>query len=156
MSRISETIDVNVPCRVAYDQWTQFEQFPRFMDGVDSVVQIDHRTLDWTATIAGQVRRWRAEITRQEPDRIIAWRSIDGARNDGSVEFETLGPDVTRIVLDLDVEPEGAAETVGDALGLVARQARGDMERFKSFIESHGEATGAWRGTVGSGGSGRA
>lgn len=151
MSQISETIDVNVPCRVAYDQWTQFEQFPRFMDGVDRVVQIDDRTLDWTATLAGQVTRWRAKITRQQPDQIIAWRSIEGVRNDGSVRFVSLGPDLTRIELTMHAEPEGAAETMGDALGLVARQVRADLERFKSFIEAHGEPTGAWRGTVSSG-----
>jgi len=148
MSQITETIEVNVPVRVAYDQWTQFEQFPRFMDSVDRVIQLDDRTLDWTATIAGVVKHWRAKITEQEPDRIVAWRSVDGARNDGSVRFEVLGPERTRIVLDLEVEPEGAVEKAGDALGFVSRQAKGDMDRFKAFIEARGRETGAWRGSV--------
>ncbi|MBI2777769.1 MAG: SRPBCC family protein [Chloroflexi bacterium] len=150
MSRISETIEVDVPLRVAYDQWTQFETFPQFMEGIDRVIQLDDRTLDWTATIAGKVKHWRAEITDQEPDRLIAWRSIDGARNDGSVRFEAAGADSTRLSLDLDVDPEGPLETAGDALGFVARRAKADLERFKAFIEARGQETGAWRGSVGS------
>lgn len=136
MSHITESVEVAVPCRVAYDKWTQFDQFPRFMDGVDRVIQLDDRTLDWTATIAGRVKHWRAEVTKRELDRLIAWRSVDGARNDGSVRFESLGPDLTRITLELDVEPEGPIELAGDALGFVSRRARADMERFKAFVES--------------------
>ncbi|HET7181517.1 MAG TPA: SRPBCC family protein, partial [Candidatus Limnocylindrales bacterium] len=97
MSRISESIDVDVPVKIAYDQWTQFESFPEFMDGVDKVVQVDETTLDWTATIAGRTKQWRARITEQQPDELVAWRSIDGARNDGSVSFESLGPNRTRV-----------------------------------------------------------
>ena len=148
MSHITETIDVNAPLRAVYDQWTQFEQFPEFMEGVERVIQLDDKTLDWTATVAGKVKHWRAEITKQEPDRIIAWRSIDGARNDGEVTFAAVDADTTRVTLDLDVDPEGLLETAGDALGFVARRAKGDLERFKEFIEGRGIPTGAWRGEI--------
>ena len=148
MSRITETIDVDVPVRVAYDQWTQFESFPEFMEGVDRVVQIDDTTLEWTATIAGKVKNWRAEITEQRPDELVAWRSTQGAQNDGQVRFESLGADRTRVETQIDVEPEGLVETAGDALGIVERRVKGDLERFKEFVESRREPTGAWRGEV--------
>jgi uncharacterized membrane protein len=148
MSRIVEEIEVDVPIRVAYDQWTQFESFPKFMEGVDRVVQLDDETLEWTATVAGKTKHWRAEITEQQPDDVIAWRSTGGAQNDGAVRFETLAPNRTRIVLQLDVEPEGLVEKAGDALGVVERRVRGDLERFKEFLEARGQATGAWRGRV--------
>jgi uncharacterized membrane protein len=148
MSQIIETLEVDVPVRVAYDQWTQFESFPKFMEGVERVVQVDDATLEWTATIAGVVKHWRAEITEQRPDELVAWRSIEGARNDGAVTFEALGPARTRLELRLDVDPEGLVEKAADTLGVVERRVRGDLERFKTFIESRGQATGAWRGTV--------
>lgn len=148
MSRISESIDVDVPTRIAYDQWTQFESFPKFMDGVEKVVQVDDTTVDWTASIAGRTKQWRARITEQQPDELIAWRSVDGARNDGRVEFESLGPTRTRITLELDVEPDGALEAAGDALGLVEGRVRGDLERFRDFIEAQQVPTGAWRGEI--------
>jgi uncharacterized membrane protein len=148
VSRISETIDVDVPVRVAYDQWTQFESFPQFMEGIDRVVQTDDTTLDWTATIAGKVKNWRAEITEQRPDELVAWRSTEGAQNDGQVRFESLGADRTRIETQVDVEPDGLVEKAGDALGVVERRVKGDLERFKEFIESRGQATGAWRKSV--------
>jgi uncharacterized membrane protein len=148
VSQIIETLEVDVPVRVAYDQWTQFESFPKFMEGVDRVVQVDDTTLEWTASIAGVVKNWRAEITEQRPDERVAWRSTEGARNDGAVSFEALGTDRTRLELQLDVEPEGLVEKAGDALGVVERRVRGDLERFKAFVESRGQATGAWRGTV--------
>ena len=105
MASVQESVDVDVPIRVAYDQWTQFESFPQFMEGVERVVQVDDTTLEWTATIAGAVKHWRAEITEQRPDEVVAWRSTEGARNDGAVTFERLGPDRTRVELQLDVEP---------------------------------------------------
>jgi uncharacterized membrane protein len=148
MSRIIEEIEVGVPTRVAYDQWTQFESFPRFMEGVERVVQLDDKTLEWTAGIAGKTKHWRAEIVEQRPDELIAWRSIEGARNDGAVRFEALDAGRTRVVLQLDVEPEGLVEKAGDALGIVERRVRGDLERFREFIEHRGQATGAWRGEV--------
>lgn len=148
MSRITEEIEVDVPVRVAYDQWTQFESFPKFMEGIDRVLQVDDKTLEWTATIAGKVKHWRAEIVEQRPDELISWRSTDGARNDGSVRFESAGVDETLITLQLDVEPEGLVEKAGAALGLVERRVREDLERFKVFIEDRGMATGGWRGVV--------
>ena len=151
MTHISEQITVERPCRVVYDQWTQFEEFPQFMEGVDKVVQVDDRTLDWTATVAGKTKQWRAEIVKQEPDKVIAWRSVDGARNDGEVRFAARGDGRTDVTLDLDVEPDGLVETAGDALGFVARRTKEDMERFKAFIEARGTETGAWRGTIESG-----
>ena len=148
MSEILESIDVNVPVRTAYNQWTQFESFPRFMEGVEKVEQVDDTTLEWTAEIAGVRRSWRARITEQTPDQRIAWTSTDGARNAGVVTFHRLDDDRSRVTLQLDVEPEGAALATGDALGFVRRRATGDLERFKEFIEARGEATGAWRGEV--------
>jgi uncharacterized membrane protein len=148
MSRITEEIEVDVPIGVAYDQWTQFESFPKFMEGVDRVVQLDDRTLEWTATIAGTTKHWRAEISEQRPDEVIAWRSTEGARNDGAVHFESLGPERTRIVLQLDVEPEGLVEKAGDALGVVERRVRGDLGRFRDYIEARGQASGAWQGRI--------
>lgn len=148
MSQIIETIDVNVPARVAYDQWTQFEEYPNFMDGIDAVYQIDDRHIEWHAGIAGKPESWRAEITEQLPDKRIAWTSTEGARNAGVVTFHRIDDENTRIALQMDVEPDGAVESIGDALGLVQRRTAGDLENFKAFIEERGTPTGAWRGTV--------
>ena len=148
MSQIIEAIDVDVPVRVAYDQWTQFEEFPQFMEAVEKVEQLDDTTLGWTAEIAGVKKAWTARITEQTPDQRIAWTSVEGATNAGVVTFHRLDDRKTRVTLQLDVEPEGPVESVGDALGFVQRQAKGDLERFKSFVESRGVATGAWRGEV--------
>jgi len=148
MSQIIEKVEVDVPVRTAYDQWTQFESFPMFMEGVEKVEQLDDTTLRWTAEIAGQKRTWKAKITQQEPDQRIAWTSIEGANNAGVVTFHRLDEGKTRVTLQLDVDPEGPVENIGDALGFVQRRAKGDMERFKKFIESRGTETGAWRGTV--------
>ncbi len=148
MSQIIETVDVAVPVRTAYDQWTQFEEFPLFMDGVESIEQIDDTHLAWTAKIAGIEKRWIAEITEQTPDSRIAWNAVEGATNAGVVTFHHLADDQSRVTLQLDVEPDGPVESVGDALGFVSRQAKGDLERFKTFIEARGAETGAWRGTV--------
>ena len=148
MSQIIEKVEVDVPVRTAYDQWTQFETFPMFMEGVEKVEQLDDTTLRWTAEIAGQKRTWKAKITQQEPDQRIAWTSIEGANNAGVVTFHRLDEGKTRVTLQLDVDPEGPVENIGDALGFVQRRAKGDMERFKKFIESRGTETGAWRGTV--------
>ena len=148
MSEIIETIDVDVPVRTAYDQWTQFEEFPRFMEGVESVKQLTDTTLEWTAKIAGVERSWRAEITEQEPDQRVAWQSTSGARNAGVVTFHRLADRRSRVTLQLDVEPTGPVETVGDAVGAVERRVEGDLKRFKEFIEARGDSTGAWRGEV--------
>jgi uncharacterized membrane protein len=148
MSTIEESIDVAVPVRTAYDQWTQFEEFPRFMEGVKRVKQLDDTSLEWTAEIAGVERSWTAEITDQEPDQKVGWRSTSGVKNTGQVAFRPLADTMTRITLQLEVEPEGPVETAGDALGFVERQAEGDLRRFKEFIENRGTPTGAWRGEV--------
>src|SRR5437867_10522360 len=118
------------------------------MAGIDRVVQVDPKTLEWTATIAGVIKHWRAEIVEELPDEVVAWRSIEGAHNDGAVQFEALGPDRTRVSLTLDVEPEGLVEKAADALGVVERRVRGDLLRFKEFIEARGQETGAWRGRI--------
>jgi uncharacterized membrane protein len=148
MSRIMEAVDVHVPVRTAYDQWTQFETFPSFMEGVKSVRQLDDTTLEWVADVAGREKRWKAKITEQEPDQRIAWTSTQGAHNAGVVTFHRIDDGTSRVTLQLDVDPEGPVENVGDALGLVTRQVKGDMERFKEFIEARGTETGSWRGEV--------
>ena len=148
MSQIIEAVDVDVPVRTAYDQWTQFETFPEFMDGVKSVRQLDDTTLEWVASIAGKEKTWEAKITEQEPDQRIAWTATEGAHNAGVVTFHRLDEGKSRVTLQLDVDPEGPIENIGDALGLVKGRVKGDMERFKTFIEKRGDETGAWRGEV--------
>jgi uncharacterized membrane protein len=148
MSQIIESIDVEVPVRVAYDQWTQFEEFPRFMEAVEKVEQLNDTTIRWTAETAGVKKTWTAKITEQTPDQRIAWTSIEGAKNAGVVTFHRLDDRKTRVTLQLDVEPDGPVESIGDALGFVQRQAKGDLERFKKFVEQQGVASGAWRGEV--------
>jgi len=148
MAEITEAVDVAVPVRTAYNQWTQFEAFPKFMEGVKSVRQLDDTTLEWTAEIGGKPKTWEAKITEQRPDERIAWTAVEGAHNAGVVTFHRLGEGQSRVTLQLDVEPEGAVETVGTALGVVQRRVKGDMERFKEFVESRGTETGAWRGEV--------
>jgi len=148
MARVEHQIEVDVPVRTAYDQWTQFEAFPRFMEGITRVVQLDDKRLAWEAEIGGQKREWTAEIVNQTPDARIAWRSTSGERNDGAVLFQALGPNRTRIDLTIDFEPEGALENVGAALGLVDRRVKGDLDRFKEFIEERGQPTGAVRGEI--------
>ena len=147
MSTIQESVDVRVPVRAAYDQWTQFEDFPRFMEGVTSVTQVDDTHLHWVADIDGVHREWDAEIAEQHPDERVAWRSTDGTNNAGVVTFHRIGDTETRVMLQMDFDPDGIAEQVGDKLGFVRRQAKGDLERFKEFIEAQGP-TGAWRGEV--------
>ena len=148
MPRFEDSVDVEVPVRVAYDQWTQFEEFPRFMEGVERVVQRDDKTLDWTAEVAGQRKEWTAQITDQTPDTRVAWKSVEGDENAGAVLFESLDGNRTRVTLKLDADPEGVIETVGANLGFLERRVKGDLERFKDFIESRGAATGAWRGEI--------
>jgi uncharacterized membrane protein len=148
MSSIKESVDVQVPVQVAYDQWTQFEEFPQFMEGVESVRQTDDTHMHWVADIGGVEREWDAEVTEQHPDERVAWTSTTGAKHGGVVTFHRLGDDTTRVMLQLDFEPEGLVETVGDKLGFVKRRATGDLERFKKLIESRGVESGGWRGDV--------
>ena len=148
MSNITKSIDVDVPVRMAYDQWTQFEEFPRFMDGVRSVTQVDDTHLHWAAEVAGVEKEWDAEISEQHPDERVAWHSTSGAKNAGVVTFHRLDDDRTRVTLQMDVEPDGPIENLGDWLGILDRQVQGDLGRFKTFIEARPAATGAWRGNV--------
>ena len=151
MSIVEKSIEVDVPCSVAYNQWTQFEDFPKFMEGVEEVTQIDDTHLHWRAEIAGVTKEWDAEITEQIPDERIAWRSTSGAVNSGIVTFSELSEDSTLVSVQMQYEPEGAVENVGDAMGVLSRRVEGDLERFKDFLESRGRETGAWRGSVESG-----
>jgi uncharacterized membrane protein len=148
MERIEKSIEVEAPISAVYNQWTQFEDFPKFMDGVQEVRQLDDSRLAWRAEIAGKVTDWEAEIYEQIPDLRIAWRSTSGAPNAGTVSFQELGPQLTRVNLMLDYQPLGAVEKIGDALGLVSGRIEGDLRRFKSFVESRGVETGAWRGKI--------
>ncbi len=148
MSVVEKSIEVELPVSTVYNQWTQFEEFPQFMEGVEQVTQLDETRLHWVAEIAGAKREWDAEIIDQEPDQRIAWRSIDGAGNGGIVTFQPTSAAATRVNLQMEFEPEGLAETIGDKLGFVSKQAEGDLKRFKSFMEERGGETGAWRGEV--------
>jgi uncharacterized membrane protein len=148
MATIEEHIDVEVPVRTAYNQWTQFEEFPRFMEGVLEVRQLDPKHLHWRAVVAGKEKEWDAEITEQVPDERIAWRSRGGASNAGVVTFHRLADNRTRVMLQLEYDPEGVVENVADALGIVKARVTGDLQRFKDFIEGRGRETGAWRGEI--------
>ena len=148
MSVVEKSIEIELPVSTVYNQWTQFEDFPQFMEGVEQVTQLDDTRLHWVAEIAGAKREWDAEIVDQKPDQRIAWRSIDGAGNGGIVTFQPTGETATRVNLQMEFEPEGLAETIGDKLGFVSKQAEGDLKRFKTFMEQRGSETGAWRGAV--------
>lgn len=148
MESVTKSIDVKVPVQTAYNQWTQFESFPHFMEGVEEVRQIDDTRLRWKATIGGKTEEWDAEITEQHPDHRVAWKSTSGADNAGVVTFHQLEPNTTRVTVQMDYETDGVVEKVGDMLGVVDRRVQGDLERFKEFIEARGMETGAWRGDV--------
>lgn len=148
MHRIRKTIEVDVPVHTAYNQWTQFEEFPRFMEGVEYVKQIDDKNLRWRANMYGKVEEWDAIIEQQEPDQHITWHSTSGRRNAGEVEFQPIGTNRTLVELEMAYDPEGAVENVGTWLGLVDGRIQGDLQRFKEFIESRGTETGAWRGKI--------
>jgi uncharacterized membrane protein len=148
MASVTKSIDVNVPVRTAYDQWTQFESFPQFMEGVEDVRQQGDKRLHWRAKIGGKTQEWDAEITEQHPDHRVAWRSTMGDTNAGVVTFHQLDPRQTRVTTQIDYEPQGVVEHVGDALGVLDRRVQGDLKRFKEFIESRGVETGAWRGDI--------
>ena len=148
MAEVKESIDVTVPVSTAYNQWTQFEEFPQFMENVESVTQLGDAHLRWIAEIGGKREEWKAEITHQDPDKVIAWRSIEGRENAGRVEFEPLDPDRTRIEVTMTWEPEGLAEAAAEKIGISDRAVKVDLERFKEVVESRGVETGAWRGEV--------
>ena len=148
MAEVKESVEVNVPVSTAYNQWTQFEEFPKFMENVESVTQLDDTHLRWIADVGGRRQEWKAEITQQVPDEIIAWRSIEGQENAGSVRFESLGADRAKIEVTLTWEPEGIVEAAADRIGISERALNVDLERFKDLIEGRGVETGAWRGEV--------
>ncbi len=143
---VEESIEVDLPVSTVYNQWTQFEDFPQFMSGITSVTQLGDDRLEWVAEIAGVKRRWEATILEQVPERKIAWAATEGATNAGTVTFQDLGGRCV-VHLSLQYEPEGWLEKVGDKLNVVENRAKGDLERFKTFVESEGYATGAWRGS---------
>jgi uncharacterized membrane protein len=148
---IDASIEVDVPVSTAYNQWTQFEDFPLFMEGVDHVQQLDDTRLHWVATVAGKQAEWDAKILEQRPDRLITWISEDGKETCGIVTFKKRGPTRTLITLSLIYQAEGPAEAAGSAAGLDDRRVRGDLERFKELIEARGAETGGWRGEVSAG-----
>jgi uncharacterized membrane protein len=148
VTTVEESIEVEVPVSTAYNQWTQFETFPRFMEGVEEVRQLDDTHLHWVAEIAGVRREWDAEITEQHPDERIAWRATDGTENAGVVTFHRLDDARSKVMLQLDFDPEGLVETVGDKLGFVSSRAKGDLGRFKDYVQDRGAESGAWRGEV--------
>jgi len=148
MESIEKSITVDVPVRTAYNQWTQFEEFPRFMEGIEEVRQVTDKQMHWRANIAGKTEEWDAQITEQTPDQRVSWRSTGGSYNNGTVSFQPQGANQTRLTLRLEYEPQGVIENVGDALGVVDRRVEGDLKRFKKFIEERGVETGAWRGEV--------
>ena len=151
MAEVTESVDVEVPVNTAYNQWTQFEEFPRFMDGVESVSQLDDTHLHWVAEIAGKREEWDAEITEQHPDERVAWKATGGKGNAGVVTFHRLNDDETRVTVQLDWQPAGVTENIGAALGMDGRQVSKDLERFKELIESRGQESGSWRGDVSAG-----
>lgn len=148
MSTKEETVEVAVPVRTAYDQWTQFESFPHFMSGVESITQLDDKRNHWVTSIAGVTREFDTEIVDQVPDQRVAWQSVDGTSHRGVVTFDRLGENLTKVNVIMDFEPHGLVETVGDKLGVVDGQIKGDLERFKKFIESRGAETGAYRDEI--------
>ena len=148
MSDHTHTVEVDRPVRTVYDQWTQFETFPEFMEGVKSIRQLDDTHTAWDVEVGGVERHFDATIVEQEPDRRVAWTTTDGAHHAGEVRFEPVAADRTKVTLRMDFEPEGFQERAGDMLGIVGSRVKSDLERFKEFIESRGVETGAWRGEV--------
>ncbi|MGJ7441788.1 SRPBCC family protein [Aquipuribacter sp. MA13-6] len=151
MDTITSVIEVDVPLQTAYDQWTQFEDFPRFMSGVETITQLDDRRTHWVMKIAGVSREFDAEVLVQRPDQGVSWRSTDGPTHAGRVTFVRLDDTRTEVTLAMDWQPEGLVEKAGDALGIVESQAKKDLQGFKQFIEERGTATGSWRGDVDTG-----
>jgi uncharacterized protein (TIGR02271 family) len=147
----THSIEVNAPLKAVYNQWTQFEEFPHFMEGVEEVRQEGKKRLFWKAKIAGRVKEWEAEITNQVPDQRIAWESIDGSPNSGTITFDELGDDLTRVNATIGYEPEGFLEKTGDALGFPSGRIEGDLQRFREYVEQRGRETGGWRSAIGEG-----
>ena len=145
---VEKSIEIDMPVRTVYNQWTQFEEFPNFMEGVEQVQQLDDAHLHWVAEIGGKRREWDAQIDEQRPDERVAWHATSGAQNAGAVTFHRLDENRTKVMLQLEFDPEGFIENVGAGLGAVDRRVEGDLERFRDFIQSRGSETGSWRGEV--------
>jgi len=148
MATIEQSIEVDVPVQTAYNQWTQFESFPAFMENVEEIRQTDEKHLHWVVAFGGNRHEWDAEITEQLPDERVAWRNTDGKDNAGVVTFHQLGDSRSKVMVQMDYVPEGIKAKVGAALGFDERGVKGDLERFKDLIEKHGSESGAWRGEV--------
>ncbi len=148
MQSIQKSVDVAVPVSTAYDQWTQFETFPEFMEGVEEVTQLTETKTHWKTTIGGVRKEFDAEVVEQHPQERVAWQAVDGPFHAGVVTFHRLDDVSTRVTLQMDYQPESLAEKAGGALGIVGKRTEGDLARFKSFIEARGTATGGWRGDV--------
>ena len=148
MASVVESIDVNVPLSTAYNQWTQFEEFPSFMETVDRITQLDDTHLRWEVSAAGRTEEFDAVITEQIPDTRVAWTTTEGPKHAGAVDFHRLSDSSTQIMVVMDTEPDSLREKAADAVGLARRQVRKDLERFKQMIESRGDESGAWRGEV--------
>lgn len=145
---VEKTIEVNAPLSAVYNQWTQFEDFPEFMDGVEEVQQLDDKRLRWKTRISGRTKEWEAEIFQQEPDSLIAWHSTTGPMHSGTVSFRTRGPNRTEIMVHIEYYPETMLESVAGSFGVVGRRIEGDLDRFKEFIQNRPAETGAWRGRI--------
>ncbi len=148
MAHVEKMIEVDVPVRTAYDQWTQFEEFPRFMEGVEEVKQMGDKRLRWRAKVGPKTEEWDAEILEQTPDHVVSWRSTSGSENSGAITFTSLGANKTQVSANIGYDPAGIVENVGDKLGFMGRRVEGDLKRFKEFIEQRGVETGAWRGEI--------
>ncbi len=150
-TKVEKTVVVEVPLSTVYNQWTQFEEFPEFMGGVEKVTQLADDRLEWVAELGGVRRQWVAKVVEQVPDSKVAWAAVEGATNAGAVTFTSAGPARTEVHLTMEFEPEGFLEAVADKLHIVENQAEHDLENFKRFVESEGYATGAWRGAINQG-----
>ncbi|WP_227979241.1 SRPBCC family protein [Nocardia spumae] len=149
MTTVTESVDVHVPVTTAYNQWTQFESFPEFMQGVSRVEQLDDTHTHWTVEVAGATREFDARITEQHPDERVSWTSEIGPQHSGVVTFHRLDDTTTRVTAQMDIDPDGFVENVADKLGVLDRRVKGDLKRFRDFIESRDRETGSWRGNVG-------
>jgi uncharacterized membrane protein len=156
MSTIEKSIELNVPASTAYNQWTQFEDFPHFMEGVEQVRQIGDKHLHWRVNVGGKKKEFETEITEQIPDKRIAWQTRGGTENAGVVTFHRLNERMSRIMVQMEYDPQGFVEKAGDLLGVASRRVQGDLERFKKYVEARGTESGAWRGTIPESADGRA
>jgi uncharacterized membrane protein len=149
MSQAIETVDVNVPVSVAYNQWTQFEEFPKFLSYVESITQVTDTLTEWKVRVGGVEREFEAVISEQHPDERVAWNSTGGeVDHAGVVTFHKLSDTETRVTVQLDWEASGLLEHLGSALGVDNHAIKKELGQFKEYIEAKGSADGSWRGDV--------